>query len=1136
VTGTLPVSQLGLTDNYIISFIIPGQIQPATINNIANTVTVTMPYGTDLTNLTPEIQVSPGATISPLSGTAQNFTNPVQYTVTPAEGTPRIYTVTVTALTNAAPPYIMGQPQNANVNLNQPVTLSVTAASTDGGTLTYQWQYAAGASGGDFIDIPGADSDTYNPNTSVSGVNLYRVIITNTNLNVSGVQTAVVISDTATVTVNIPSFAVTVLSIGLGASGSGSFAEGEVVNISAGTPPANFEFVNWTAVPPVTFTNGTSVYDSTASFIMPNQDVIVTANFEPIPPTVTGVTVTPGSVTVQRGTTFQFNATVHGLNNPGQTVIWSVDSTDGSVVNTEGVLSVIYGETAEILTVTATSTVDPNFFGTATVTVSDDTQPEPTIDFITIYPSIHTMNPGGTFTFNAVAYGENNPPQGFVWTVEGGMAGTSITNGVLVIAPDETAAALTVRAASTLSGYTHISGTATVTVVQLVPVHISVINISGVTTTAMAGIPVTLAGTVNPSNASYQTIIWSVFNAGGTGANIAGNVLNTTSAGTVTVQATIINGTALGISYAQYFQIVVNPPSATVPSIITTSLSNGTAGILYSQTLAAAGTMPISWNIINGNLPNGLTLSNTGVISGTPTASGTFNFTVQAANSAGSATRAFAVVINPAQQINFTVSFNLNGGTRIGGGELAQIIPPNGQATAPAVTRSGYTFNGWDRSFNNVTENMVINAIWSWIEPWIIPESTPIPVQPFVTPAPTQTPTGQVIPVNTGIVDVGVDILPGGNVNLQLQANQLSQIMSTATGTIDFDLSDVSGAISFSMPVASVRTLGSAGQNLQIVLPVGTVIFGQTALANITRNVRDTNANITVTVTTVSPSRLTDAQRASVGNNPVFELTVFNGVNFVTEFGAPVEVRLPYVPWHGEDINALVVYYVDANGELKVIRDARFDPETGEMVFSTTHFSRFVITYNPVSFSDISGHWAAAPITQSAAKNMMSGYPDGTFKPNDYVTRAEFIQMLVNALDLPMINMNGTPVYIDVTSDMWFYQAVGAAMQARLLTGIIHNNTFNPNDPITRLEMADILGKIASSRRVSIVGSFRATGFSDFSAIYPGTVHAVELAINVGFLNENGMGNGRFEPNGYVTRAQAAAIQATVLQALGRPN
>ncbi|MBC8754829.1 DUF5018 domain-containing protein [Kordia sp. YSTF-M3] len=68
----------------------------ATINETAKTVMITLPFGTDATSLSPTIVISNLATISPNSGVAQDFTNPVIYTVTAEDGSSVNYTVTVT--------------------------------------------------------------------------------------------------------------------------------------------------------------------------------------------------------------------------------------------------------------------------------------------------------------------------------------------------------------------------------------------------------------------------------------------------------------------------------------------------------------------------------------------------------------------------------------------------------------------------------------------------------------------------------------------------------------------------------------------------------------------------------------------------------------------------------------------------------------------------------------------------------------------------------------------------------------------------------------------------------------------------------------------------------------------------------
>ena len=101
----------------------------------------------------------------------------------------------------------------------------------------------------------------------------------------------------------------------------------------------------------------------------------------------------------------------------------------------------------------------------------------------------------------------------------------------------------------------------------------------------------------------------------------------------------------IGFTAIKQFTLVI---AATAPGITTASLlPDGTLGTAYSQTLAATGgTAPYAWALGAGTLPGGVTLNSAGVISGTPTNYGTFNFTVQLADCAGlMAARAFSIAI-----------------------------------------------------------------------------------------------------------------------------------------------------------------------------------------------------------------------------------------------------------------------------------------------------------------------------------------------------------------------------------------------------------------------------------------------------------------------------------------------------------
>ena len=84
-----------------------------------------------------------------------------------------------------------------------------------------------------------------------------------------------------------------------------------------------------------------------------------------------------------------------------------------------------------------------------------------------------------------------------------------------------------------------------------------------------------------------------------------------------------------------------------LPRITTLSLDDGEVGKAYSMTLTANGTSPLTWTVSSGTLPAGLTLSSNGIISGTPTESGSIEFAVQVGNSVGSDTRSYWLKVNP---------------------------------------------------------------------------------------------------------------------------------------------------------------------------------------------------------------------------------------------------------------------------------------------------------------------------------------------------------------------------------------------------------------------------------------------------------------------------------------------------------
>jgi hypothetical protein len=212
---------------------------------------------------------------------------------------------------------------------------------------------------------------------------------------------------------------------------------------------------------------------------------------------VEGVTVSPATAEVAHGGGETFTAVVKGEDNPDQTVTWTVEGAKaGTTISDEGVLTVATNETADKLTVRATSAVDTTKSGTATVTVTAATA---TVTSVTVSPTTATVRKGLHQTFTATVIGTNNPAKTVTWSIveTSKHSGTTInSSGLLTVSASETLTTLTVKAASTVDPTK--SNTATVTVSQLEtspPITDPRVLNPSTTSTQLTGNSLTVSGT-----------------------------------------------------------------------------------------------------------------------------------------------------------------------------------------------------------------------------------------------------------------------------------------------------------------------------------------------------------------------------------------------------------------------------------------------------------------------------------------------------------------------------------------------------------------------------------------------------------------------------------------------------------------
>lgn len=197
--------------------------------------------------------------------------------------------------------------------------------------------------------------------------------------------------------------------------------------------------------------------------------------------------------------------------------------------------------------------------------------------------------------------------------------------------------------------------------------------------------------------------------------------------------------------------------------------------------------------------------------------------------------------------------------------------------------------------------------------------------------------------------------------------------------------------------------------------------------------------------------------------------------------------------------------------------------------------SLYVSQYLPGQNSDYKGFtdlddasWAKEAITSLFALKVLSGRSDTLFCPNDNVTRAEFVVMVVNAFY--SVSDSATHNFKDVEEGSWYEKYIATALSNGLVYGK-SDNTFGPNDYITREEMAVICSRVIANGKCSLEDIREYTKFDDEASISEYAYDSIVSMYEKGIIS--GVGENRFAPQDLSTRAMAATMMYIML---GKPS
>lgn len=176
-------------------------------------------------------------------------------------------------------------------------------------------------------------------------------------------------------------------------------------------------------------------------------------------------------------------------------------------------------------------------------------------------------------------------------------------------------------------------------------------------------------------------------------------------------------------------------------------------------------------------------------------------------------------------------------------------------------------------------------------------------------------------------------------------------------------------------------------------------------------------------------------------------------------------------------------------------------------------------------FKDVKNtDWFYDTLNDIVNKNIIDGYPDKTFRPQNNISRAEFTKIIVTALELDIVEGNA---FVD-TEEHWAKDVINTAIESHIIDREEYGYSYEPDEKITRIEMAKMVVRALGFDEDAKSRAGETAKFSDNSTIKDTDKGYVIIASENGIVN--GYTNNTFQPNGKATRAESAQMLLNALK------
>ncbi|MVP00987.1 fibronectin type III domain-containing protein [Paenibacillus lutrae] len=250
----------------------------------------------------------------------------------------------------------------------------------------------------------------------------------------------------------------------------------------------------------------------------------------------------------------------------------------------------------------------------------------------------------------------------------------------------------------------------------------------------------------------------------------------------------------------------------------------------------------------------------------------------------------------------------------------------------------------------------------------------------------------------------------------------------------------------------------------------------------------------------------------------------------ISNFNAYVE-RAMLIP-DGVDLGRITTgVAVEPNGTVRHV-PTKVMKKDGQYyaIINSLSSGTYAVVWHPLEFKDVEGHWSEQSVNDMGSRMVVSGVGSELFQPDRDITRAEFAAIIIRGLGIELDN--GKSAFADLNSSDWYYDTVYTAHKYNLINGF-EDGTFRPEDRITREQAMVILSKAMlltglKQKQADSTIEEQLKAFTDALDVSGWAKSGIADSVQAGIVT--GRNGGKLAPKAFITRAEVAATLQRLLQ------